>query len=961
MKKIILLQLFCLLLCLNQAFAFAPFKAPTNTPLGFVKNEGQMQLNNHQSADEILYRYAGNNLQVNLRKAGFSYELTQLETSPIALDAAANAQVRGHRIDVNFIHANENVTVIESNESLLPLFAIDKNNANKRKQLHHFKRLLYKNIYPSIDIEFLLGDKGFKYNFILHPGANINAIQFNVVGADKIQLTEKGNLHIFTSCGLIEENIPLSWSEQGKNKQTFLARFVALGRNHFGITSKEKTSTLKRVIDPAPYSSYVGGPNIEFADALVSDDTGNFYFIGRTLSTTGIATPGAYQTKLAGTSSYDAFITKFDKTGTIIWATYFGGPGDEKPYEAKIDKQGNIVICGFTSSTTGIATSGAFQEVLGGGQDAFICKFNPGGGLIWSTYYGFASDDNLISLAVDVDGDYYFTGVTKSTNTYAYPNTHQTTNAGSQDAYIVKMSSAGIVYWATFYGGLLDDTGGGILVDQNKNIYLAGSAYSLAGIATSGTYQVNQGGNSDMFVVKFDSMGTRIFGTYIGGASYDNTVDFCFDKNNNLILVAQTGSLAGVATSGAYQTTYGGGSYDAVLGKLNTNGVVDFITYIGGTGVDLISGVCVDNNNKIYLVGHTNSGAGIVSLDGYDTSYGGGATDVYYSCYSNLGIREWASYFGGESGDYGAGIFVSKDNDLVIGGLTYSTTNIASTGAAKTTREGTTDNFILIYNLGAPVSGPCTNPIKAGFTINKLIQCERDNQFVYIDTTRASNTASRVWNFGNNTFGSAQTETVHYLPVVDNKFTVRLTVTDGNCIDSAKKDVFLIRSPGAKTSTGNILPRPGITETYTVPSSNGSTYKWVYESGQAVGTTFTNTIKIKWLTEDSVDLKVVETNGGGCTGDTNYLQVVIYDPTGMQELLDMGRIAVYPNPSNNSIYIEDITQSNMPFTLTDIYGKIVLAGIQNNGEAIDISQLPMGVYLLQMGNYQGFVKLAIMH
>jgi len=186
-------------------------------------------------------------------------------------------------------------------------------------------------------------------------------------------------------------------------------------------------------------------------------------------------------------------------------------------------------------------------------------------------------------------------------------------------------------------------------------------------------------------------------------------------------------------------------------------------------------------------------------------------------------------------------------------------------------------------------------------------------------------------------------------------------MVDGGCADTAYRNVFLIGKPALKTITGNILPRPGITETYTVPGTNGSTYKWVYENGQAVGTTFTNTIKIKWTAEDTVDLKVVETNGGACVGDTNYLQVIVHDPTGMQELLEMGRIVVYPNPSNNSIYIEDITQSNMPFTLTDIYGKIVLAGIQNNGEAIDISQLPVGIYLLQMGNYQGFVKLAIMH
>jgi hypothetical protein len=960
MKKI---YLFILLVSFGLlTYAINP-KLNPQADLGFVKNDGQIMLSNQQFANEILYRFAGNNLQVNLRRGGFTYEITKVEMAKDELEMPVTSTVRGHRVDIDFIGLNQNIAIEESNENALPLFVSDKRNANNTKRLHHFKRLLYKNIYPFIDIEFLVSKNNFKYNFILHPGADVSQIQFKVLGADKVILNKKGNLDIYTSCGVIEEQIPLSWSETiGKQaKQNFASSFVSIGENIFGIFSKEKISSLTRVIDPVPYCSYVGGQNLEFADALVVDDTGNIYYVGRTTSTTGISTPGAYQSALSAPNVYDAFITKFDKNGAIIWGTYYGGTGDEKPYDIKIDKQGNIVLCGFTTSTSGIASTGGNQTSNGGGQDGFICKFNPGGGLLWATYYGYSGDDAINAIAIDASGDYIFSGISKSSNSFSYPNIHQANNAGAQDAMVIKMTSDGLIKWASFFGGSLDEVGTGIAVDQNKNIYLAGTSYSTSGVATTGAYQTIQSGSSDIYIAKFDTNGTRLFSTYIGGPSFDNLSDLGIDKNDNIIFAGQTGSSSGLVTPGAYQTTYAGGSYDVILGKMSANGLFDFITYYGGSGVEFANALVIGNNNKIYFSGYTNSRTGIVTIDGYDTSFAGGASDTYFACFSNTGIREWASYFGGESGDYGSTIGLSNKYDLVIGGLTYSLTNIATVGAVKSSLTGTTDNFLLIYNLGIPVSEPCTTPIHAGFTLNKLIQCERDNQFVFTDTTTASINATRVWDFGNNTFGSATTETVHYLPVVDNKFTVKLTVTDGNCIDSAKRDVFLIRSPGAKTITGNVLPRPGITETYTVPSSNGSTYKWVYESGQAVGTTFTNTIKIKWLTEDTVDLKVVETNGGACVGDTNYLQVIVHDPTGMQELLEMGSIAVYPNPSNNYIYIEDITQSNMPFTLTDTFGKKVLEGIQNNGQAIHVSQLPAGIYLLQMGNYQGFVKLAIIH
>jgi hypothetical protein len=290
----------------------------------------------------------------------------------------------------------------------------------------------------------------------------------------------------------------------------------------------------------------------------------------------------------------------------------------------------------------------------------------------------------------------------------------------------------------------------------------------------------------------------------------------------------------------------------------------------------------------------------------------------------------------------------------MICGATSSTTNFATAGVYQSTLGGIQDAFFFKYYLPKDT---CANPFKTGFTLNKLIQCERDNQFVFTDTTKSSTNATRIWDFGNGTFGSALTETVHYLPVVNNKFTVRLTVTDGNCIDSAKRDVFLIRSPDNKTIIGNILPRPGITETYNVPSTNGSTYKWVFESGVAVGTTFTNTIKIKWTMEDTVDLKVVETNGGGCVGDTNYLQVVVHDPTGIDEGQINFDVSIFPNPSEGLIYINYAGKENLFVEVLDATGRLLLEKKVYAQEPINLSGFSKGCYYFRIYNTNGYATL----
>ena len=92
---------------------------------------------------------------------------------------------------------------------------------------------------------------------------------------------------------------------------------------------------------------------------------------------------------------------------------------------------------------------------------------------------------------------------------------HQNTVGGNSDAFLVKFNSSGIRQWATYYGGIGEDVGQSCVVDASENIYLAGYTTSVNSIAEGG-HQNTFGGFFDAFLVKFNSAGIRQWATYYG-------------------------------------------------------------------------------------------------------------------------------------------------------------------------------------------------------------------------------------------------------------------------------------------------------------------------------------------------------------------------------------------------------------------------------------------------------------
>ncbi len=161
--------------------------------------------------------------------------------------------------------------------------------------------------------------------------------------------------------------------------------------------------------------------------------------------------------------------------------------------------------------------------------------------------------------------------------------------------------------WATYYGGTSIDQGNSVATDANGNVYIAGSTSSATTIATTGAYHVVLSGTTDAFLAKLNSNGAMQWSTYYGGSDIDEAFGVATDAAGDIYITGYTGSTSGIATAGAHQVTYGGGTYDVFLAKFRASGSLLWSTYYGGSDRDIATGVATDAAGNVFITGTTAS------------------------------------------------------------------------------------------------------------------------------------------------------------------------------------------------------------------------------------------------------------------------------------------------------------------------------------------------------------------
>ncbi len=466
----------------------------------------------------------------------------------------------------------------------------------------------YDNIYPNIDVRYYSDGGKMKYDIIVHPGGNINAIAMKYAGIDKLEVKNK-ELMINTPVASVKELYPYSYQVQEGQKKNINCKYVVKDNIvRFKVDDYDPNTTL--IIDPTLiFSTFTGSFAENWGYTATPDANGNFYAGGIAFAPGYQTSPGAYQTVFNGGiaddnigQGYDIAIMKFDSVGVNRkYATYIGGSGNEQPHSMICDAQGNLYIAGRTSSNN---FPGANRTGNRSDYDIFVIKLKEDG----SVNLGAIRMGGIANDGVNIRGKY--------------------------------VASSGAFATRRNYG---DDARSEVILDSDGNVLVASCTQSLDFPVSSGAFQKNFGGGNagvpneenhfpqDGVILKFNSnLSSVLFSTYFGGSGDDACFVLAQNPLTGDIYVAggtNSFNLPGRLAAGVMQSAYRGGVVDGFVTQIKNDGsAVIRTTYQGTDENDLVYGIQFDKKGFPYIMGTTT-----------------GNWTVFNVVYSNTGGKQFIS------------------------------------------------------------------------------------------------------------------------------------------------------------------------------------------------------------------------------------------------------------------------------------------------------------------------------
>ncbi len=726
--------------------------------LPFIENQGQSD----QRVRFYANTFAGT---VFVTDDGLTYALTK----SAAKDYKDQKPTQGVAIKENFLTQRALHPVgLDKSDAVANYFVGEKENWHSNIPTYNAVGL--GEVWSLIDVELHAYGKNVEKVFKVKPSGKVGDIRLALDGV-MVSKVIGGKLFLRTELGMISMTKPFAYQDiDGVRSSVEVSYFVDGNRYGFAVGKYDPGYTL--VIDPLLASTYIGGSGIDFAQVITLDSSGNVYIAGLTYSTNFPVTTGALQTTIAGGTN--AFVSKLNNgLTTLIASTYIGGNGFDFAYAITLDSSGNVYIAGQTSSTNFPTTTGALQTAFGGptggGTDGFVSKLNNGlTTLLASTYIGGSGDDVAQAITLDSSGNVYVAGLTGSTNFPVTTGAFQTTFAGGN----------------------------------------SGCNFACVPL--------------DAFVSKLNNgLTTLIASTYIGGSTGNEIARaITLDSSGNVYIAGDTGSTNYPTTTGAFQTTFGGGFTDAFVSKFN-NGLTSLLasTYIGGSGSggDVGAAITLDPSGNVYIAGLTTSTNFPVTTGAFQTTNAGGA-DAYVSKLNNgLTTLLASTYIGGSTGDQANAITLDSSGNVYITGSTSSTNYPTTAGAFQTTNAGSVNAFVSKLNNGLTTLLASTYIGGSGVDIALAITLDSSGNVYIAGDTRSTNYPTTPGAFQTVSGGPTGAPRDAFITKITSGLAAKITTTT-TLSSSANPSTFgqsvtFTASVSPSTATGTIT----FTDTSTTP------------------------------------------------------------------------------------------------------------------------------------------------
>ncbi|HSQ79016.1 MAG TPA: SBBP repeat-containing protein, partial [Candidatus Bathyarchaeia archaeon] len=592
-------------------------------------------------------------------------------------DQAVGTRASRWVVKLDFVGAEKGV-VPEGLESSGTRVSVFRGKPNQwRAGLRASSKLVYRDLWPGIDLVYSGSVDRLKYEFVVRPGADPSKIAMAYRGADGVSLTADGRLAVRTPAGGFEDDAPVAWQETADGRREVRAAYD-LESATFGFSLGEYDRGQTLVIDPSSliYCGFIGGSGAEAAGGIAVDGEGAAYISGSTNSseTTFPVNTGPGLAVYQGFD--DAFVAKVSPDGThLVYCAYIGGAGTDRAAAVAVDALGSAYIAGYTDSP-----ESTFPVVVGpdltanGSQDAFVAKLDPSGtSLVYCGYIGGAGTDYASGLAVDSAGAAYVCGTTYSDErSFPVKAGPDLTLGGVDDAFVAKVDPSGTsLAYCGYIGGIYQDSGSAVAVDGFGNAYITGNTMS----SESDGFPVVVGPDltyagalwtDNAFVAKIAVSGAAFdycgyFPEYLTGSSGSYGRGVAVEASGSAYIVG-------------YSVSTNGKGDGFVIKVLASGASIDRGGPIAGTEDDRAEGIALDAEGSVYVTGTTSSyppffpayvGPSLNRLE-----YLGRSDAFITKLNSSLTRFIYSGFIGGESSDHGKAVAVDSAGAAFVVGTT---------------------------------------------------------------------------------------------------------------------------------------------------------------------------------------------------------------------------------------------------------------------------------------------------
>jgi hypothetical protein len=510
-----------------------------------------------------------------------------------------------------------------------------------------YGKLRYRNFTPGVDLTFYGTQHSLEHDFVVAPGVSPASVRFQMRGADSVRLNPAGELEIRTTTSQMLFRRPVGYQVIDGKRTAVETHFVLDNSGTISFLVGEYDTTSELVIDPIlVFSTYLDGTHSDVPESVATDSSGNIYVAGHTTSP-DFPVSNAYQSACGlcteGGFGESGYLAKLDPTGTtLLYSTYFVGNGQTDIDRIKVDSHGNIIGVGYTASTNFPRVGNYTGNYTSG---LFVFSLDPNGTVL--------NHSEIVGAA----------GV-------------------RQDPGPFYLNPSGLV------------------VDDNSNIYVAGTVFAYSYLpfnfpVTAGTYGSGKPiltSSAVIFVTKLASDGSLIYSTIVPPTSANSSSPLmgglATDSGGNVYISGTVGpglattlnSISPAFPNGAPVNVAYSGQAGFVMKLDPTASQLLFSTYLPGT--DNANTLAIAADGSLYVAGTTSEtslpvsanafqpalkqGAGCTCDGGYVMRLDATGTQVLNATYLSGTID-----YNNTLTEYGSSAFDSKGN-VYLGGITFS-------------------------------------------------------------------------------------------------------------------------------------------------------------------------------------------------------------------------------------------------------------------------------------------------